>query len=283
MRLSFQHLAAALAATLAGTVVAGCQGSDLPMPPNGPDSQFFSTNNALLRVVNGSPTAGSPCTVAGQATHCVDVAIDGSIVARGVPYPTIPALDAFAILPYVSVPSGQALIQIYQSPTTPGGPEGSLVYGLPATISANKKYSFVLAGQAPLPPPAPPFFQGYLFNDGLFNAVFGATMADFHNASLNAGGVQFQVTCASCTAGGEPIGKSNQGAGAIVGPVSLIPSSGYTLGTAAQSVSVAAINALDTGGVLPDPFGKQNVSVYLVDTVGGAGSYQAIAVEDTNG
>jgi hypothetical protein len=276
MRLTSRLIAAAVISVMTGVALTSCGGSDLPMPPNGPNPQSFSTNNALLRIVNGSPTAGSACNVGGAPTTCIDVVVDGTTVARGVPYPVVSALDQFAILPYVSVPSGQALIQIYQAGTT------KLLYGLPVSVSANKKYSFVLAGQAPLPPPSPPFFQGYLFNDGLFNSTFGSTMADFHNASPNAVGVQFQVTCNACQAGGQPIGNPSQNAGAIVGPVSLIPSANYTLGTATQSIPASALGT-NPGSVLPDPKGKPNVSIYLVDTVGGSGNFQVIGIEDSNG
>jgi len=283
MRLTFRHLAATVTAVVA-TVLAACQSSDLPISPNGPQGQSFSTNNALLRIVNGSPTAGSPCTVAGQSTVCIDIVIDGKRIPTppglpGFPYPVIPQLDSAAILPYVSVPSGPVLIQIFRSgtnipvfePTTP-----------PLVLSANKKYSFVLAGTAPLPPPNPGFFQGYLFNDGLFNAGFGATMADFHNAAPSAGAQQFQVTCDSCV-NPQLIGAP-AGPGGIVGPVSLIPSSNYTVGTTVTQLVIAALNPLgNPGGVLPDPAGKQNVSVFIVDTNGAPPTFQPIAVEDTNG
>jgi hypothetical protein len=196
-----------------------------------------------------------------------------------VPYPITSALNALAILPYVSVPSGPVLIQIFQSGTTNPVYEDTP----PLVLSANNKYSFAIAGQAPLPPPAPPFFQGYLFKDGLFQAPFGGSMGDFHNASPNAGNVQFQVTCAGCTAGGQKIGGPSSGPGIIVGPVNLIPSSTYTLGTSTKSIPASQLNGLNTGSVLPDPFGKPNVNIYLVDTLGGAGNFQVIGVEDTNG
>lgn len=278
MRLTSRLFAAAVISVVAGVALTSCGGSDLPMPPNGPNPQSFSTNNALLRIVNGSPTAGSSCL--GGTTTCIDVVVDGTVVARGVPYAASPALDSFAILPYVSVPSGPVLIQIFQAgtntpvfePTTPPGP---------LVLSANKKYSFVLGGNAPIPPS--PFFPGFLFNDGLFNSTFGETMADFHNASINAGGVQFLVTCTACPAGGENIGSIGQGPGKIVGPVSLIPSANYALGTSTTTLAASLLNGANTGGVLPDPFGKPNVSIYLVDTVGGGGNFQVIGIEDSNG
>jgi len=286
MRLTFRHLAATVMA-VAATVLAACQSSDLPISANGPQGQSFSTNNALIRVVNGSPTAGSPCTVAGQSTHCIDIVLDGKRIPTpqglpGFPYPTISALDSAAILPYVSVPAGPVLIQIYKSGTN------TLVFE-PTTptliLSANKKYSFVLAGNAPLPPPAPSFFQGYLFTDGLYQAAFGGSMTDFHNASPNAGSLQYNVTCASCPAGGQNIGGP-VGPGGVVGPASLTPSSNYAFDTnaGAQTITAAQINGLNVNGVIPDPFGKQNITIYAVDTTGlGTTFYQLIGVEDTNG
>jgi hypothetical protein len=288
MRFRGRQLVAALLAALAGSALAACQVSDLPMPPNGPQNQFFSTNNALIRIVNGSPTAGSACTVGGQATTCVDIVVDGSTIARGVPYPTVSALNPFAILPYVSIPSGPVLIQIFQAGTSTPVFEPTA----PLILSAGKKYSFVLGGNAPIPPS--PFFPGYLYNDGLFNSLFGNTMADFHNASPNAGSLQFFVTCASCPGGGQNIGNpvsvpTAPLTGGMVGPVNLVPSSNYALGakngSATKTITATQLDGTNTGGVLPDPVGnKPNVSVYTVDLLGaGAANFQVIAVQDTNG
>lgn len=276
-----RRFAAAGVAALTGFVLASCTGSDLPMPPNGPNGSGFSTNNALVRIVNGSPTAGSKCTVFGVSTTCVDVFLDGKLVAASVPYAQGGLPGSAAILPYFSVVSGQVLIQIFASPTTPGGPEGNEVYGLPVTTSAQNKYSFVLAGQTILPPPAPPFFQGYLFKDGLFQSGFGDVMGVFHNASPAAGSVQFIVNCDACPSM-QPIGNP-AAPGVSRGPVSLIPSGGYTLGTLApaQTIPASALDGLNTGNVLPDPLGKQNVSIYLVDTLGSG--FEIIGTEDTNG
>jgi len=279
MSLKQRRFAAAAVAALTAFILSACSGSDLPMPPNGPNGQGFSTNNALVRVVNGSPNAGSPCVVFGVATTCVDVFIDGKLVAPSVPYSQGGLPGSAAILPYVSVVSGPVLIEIFASPAVPGGPEGTEVYGLPIVTSANNKYSFVLAGQAVLPPPAPPFFQGYVFKDGLFQAGFGDVMGVFHNASLNAGTVQFTVNCNACPAN-QAIGNP-AAAGVSRGPTSLIPSGGYTLGTLTASIPASSLNGLNTGDVLPDPFGKQNVSIYLVDTLGNG--FQIIGIEDTNG
>lgn len=286
MRLTYRHLAATVAAVMAAALTA-CQGSDLPMPPNGPNGQGFSTNNALIRIVNGSPTAGSPCTVAAQVTTCIDVVIDGRRIPPppglpGFPYPTTTILNPLAILPYVSVPSGPVLIQIFQSGTTTPVFETTT----PMVLSANAKYSFAIAGQAVLPPPNPPFFQGYLFKDGLYQAGFGGSMTDFHNASPNAGSLQYFVTCAACPAGGQNIGNP-VGPGGVVGPVSLVPSSNYAFNAkngSTQTITATQLNGLNTNGVIPDPFGKQNVSIYAVDTLGlGTAFYQLIGVEDTNG
>ena len=269
----------AIVAAMALTTAA-CSGIDTPMPPNGPDNQFFSTNNSLIRIVNGSPTAGSPCVVAGVSTTCIDVVVDGKLAAANVPYPASPALQPFGVLHYISVPSGSVLIQLFQAGTTtpvfenPPNPAPQL------KLTAGKKYSFVLAGNAPVAPD--PFFTGYLFSDGLFNSQFGQVMADFHNASPNAGSQQFEVVCNACPAGGQKIG-SPAGAGSSVGPVNLLPSGGYTLGTTTKQIPVSQINGADTSDVLPDPFGRPNVSIYLVDTLGGAGNFQVIGVEDQNG
>jgi hypothetical protein len=279
MSLKHRRFAAAAVAALTAFVLTSCTGSGLPMPPNGPNGQGFSTNNALVRVVNGSPNAGSACTVFGVATTCVDVFLDGKLIAPFVPYSQGGLPGSAAILPYASVPSGQVLVQIFASPTVPGGPEGNEVYGLPIATSANTKYSFVIAGQAVLPPPNPPFYQGYVFKDGLFQAGFGDVMGMFHNASLNAGTVQFTVNCASCPHN-QPIGNP-AAAGVGRGPTSLIPSGGYTLGTLTASIPASNLDGLNTGNVLPDPLGKQNVSIYIVDTLG-SGS-QIIGIEDTNG
>ena len=279
MSLKHRRFAATAIIALTAFVLSSCTGSDLPMPPNGPNGQGFSTNNALVRVVNGSPNAGSPCTVFGVATTCVDVFLDGKLVAPFVPYSQGGLPGSAAILPYVSVVSGQVLIQIFASPTVPGGPEGNEVYGLPITTSANNKYSFVLAGQTILPPPAPPFFQGYVYKDGLFQSGFGEVMGVFHNASLNAGSVQFTVNCDACPTN-QAIGNP-AAAGTSRGPTSLIPSGGYTLGTLTASIQASALNGLNTGSVLPDPVGKQNVSIYIVDTLGNG--FQIIGIEDTNG
>jgi hypothetical protein len=287
MRLSYERLVRAAVAAFAGIFLAACQSSNLPISPNGPNGNYWSTNSALLRIVNGSPNAGTPCTVGGQNTTCVDVVVDGSVVASGVPYPTIQALDSFAILPYVSVPSGSALIQIYQAGTK------NFVYEMGVPVSANKKYSFILAGQAPIAPPAP-FFAGFLFNDGLFNAPFGAGMVTFHNASPNAGSTAFLLACAACGTGitvGTASPPTVPGVAVpAVGPVNLVPSAGYLLtGTAAATRTLApsALDPADTSNTLPDPTGKQNVSVYEVDTAGGGmppnGNFQLIGVFDTNG
>ncbi len=286
MRPLLRYWATAAAALVACVFAANCSGIDTPAPPNGPSSQSFSTNNALIRVVNGSPTAGSACVVGGQATTCVDVYVDGKPVALGVPYPTIPALVPFAVLPYISVPSGPALVQIYQSGTSnlvfEPVPSPAPSLGAPQiTLSANKKYSLVLAGNAPIAPE--PFFPAYLFADGLFNSQFGQVMGDFHNASPNAGSQQFEVVCNACPAGGEKIGSSAVGPGSVVGPVNMIPSGGYTLGTTTKQIPASQINGTNTGNVLPDPFGKPNVNIYLIDTLGGSGSFQVIGVEDRNG
>jgi hypothetical protein len=280
MRPTLQHISAWAVAVLVSLSVASCTGIDTPMPPNGPDPQSFSTNNALIRIVNGSPTAGSACVVGGQATTCIDVFVDGKLVAPGVPYPTVAALSPFAILPYVSVPAGPVLIQLFQSGTHTPVFENAPSPAPPLIVSAGKKYSFVLGGNAPVPPD--PFFAGYLFNDGLFNPLFGISMADFHNASINAGAQQFEVFCNACTTGGQQIGNP-AAAGTIVGPVNLVPSGSYTLGTTTKQIAASTLNGLNTGSVLPDPFGKPNVSIYLVDTVGGAGNFQVIGIEDSNG
>lgn len=276
MRLRYRAVAAVVA-LLATGVLAGCQGNDLPAPPNGPNPQSFSTNNALLRIVNGAPGTGTACNVAGQATFCIDIFVDGKLVAAGVPYPTITALNQFAILPYISVPGGQALIQIYKAGTT------NLIYGLPVSVSAGKKYSFVITDQAPIPPGV--FNTAYLFNDGLFNSLFGNAMGAFHNGSPNAGSLQFSVTCASCGAG-QPIGNP-AAPGTIVGPVNLVPSTNYSFNAnngTAKSITAVQLNGLNTSGVIPDPRGKPNVSIYAVDTAtGGAANYQLIGVEDSNG
>ena len=284
MSLKHRRFAAAALAALTGLMLASCSGSDLPMPPNGPDGQGFSTNNALLRIVNGSPNAGSPCTVLGVVTTCVDVFVDGKLVAPQLPYEQGGLIGSpVAIQPYLSVVAGQVLVQIFASPTTPGGKEGSLVFDQAVNTSAQNKYSFVLAGQIALPPPNPPFFQGYLFKDGLFQAGFGDVMADFHNASPNAGSQQFEVTCDACPSGGQNIGDPAS-PGSVVGPVSLVPSAGYSLGTSGHLIQEKTINAVNTDSVLPDPFGKPNVSIYVVDTLGiGSGNFQIIGVEDTNG
>jgi len=279
MSLKHRRFAAAAVATLTAFVLSSCTGSDLPMPPNGPDGQGFSTNNALVRVVNGSPNAGSACVVFGVATTCVDVFLDGKLIAPDVPYSQGGLPGSAAILPYASIPAGQVLVQIFASPTVPGGPEGNEVYGLPITTSANTKYSFVLAGQAVLPPPNPPFYQGYVFKDGLFQAGFGDVMGVFHNASLNAGTVQFAVNCTSCPPK-QPIGNP-AAAGVSRGPASLIPSGGYSLGTTGATIPASNLDGLNTGNVLPDPLGKQNVSIYLVDTLGAG--FQIIGIEDSNG
>lgn len=279
MSLKHRRFAAAAVAALTAFVLSSCTGSDLPMPPNGPNGQGFSTNNALVRVVNGSPNAGSACTVFGVATTCVDVFLDGKLIAPSVPYSQGGLPGSAAILPYASIPAGQVLVEIFASPTVPGGPEGNEVYGLPITTSANTKYSFVLAGQAVLPPPNPPFYQGYVFKDGLFQAGFGDVMGVFHNASPDAGTVQFTVNCDSCP-NNQAIGNP-AAAGTSRGPVSLIPSGGYRLGTATASIPASNLNGLNTGDVLPDPFGKQNVSIYLVDTLGSG--FQIIGIEDSNG
>jgi hypothetical protein len=288
MRLTSRHFAATIAGVIA-TVLTACQSSDLPMPPNGPQGQGFSTNNALIRIVNGSPTAGSPCTVAGQATTCIDVFIDGTKVnpppgLPGFPYATIPALNPASILPYVSVPSGPVLIMIFPS----GSHSPVFEPTSPLILSANNKYSFAIAGQAVLPPPALPFFQGYLFKDGLYQAGFGGSMTDFHNASPNAGSLQYSVNCAACPALGQKIGNP-AGPGVVVGPTSLVPSSNYSFvatstAPATATITAANLNGPNVNGVIPDPFGKQNISIYAVDTLGlGAANFQLIGVEDTNG
>lgn len=274
------RLFALSAAALVVTGLFGCSGNGNPMPPNGPQPQSFSTNNALLRIVNGSPTAGSACNVGGLATTCIDVEVDGKLVASGVPYANNPALAPFSILPYVSVPSGPVLIEIFPTgshtpvfePTTPPGP---------LVLSQQAKYSFVLGGNAPIAPD--PFFPGFLFKDGLYQAGFGGSMIDVHNASINAGSLQFGVTCAACPASpGQPIGNPI-GAGSINGPISLVPSSNYGFvgkGAVTMTLTAAQLNGLNTSGVIPDPFGKQNISIYAVDTVG---AWQLIGIEDTNG
>jgi len=292
MRPTFRNLAAAAAVAVA-IFAAACQSSDLPISSNGPNGQSFSTNNALIRFVNGSPTAGSACTVATQTTTCVDVFIDGHKIpsppgAPGIPYPTVPSLNPFAVLPYISVPAGPVLIQVYQSGTKtlvfePGNPPPTPA---PMTLTAGKKYTFAIAGNAPLPPPSLPFFQGYLFVDGLYQAGFGDSMTDFHNASFNAGSLQYFVTCAACPGGGQNIGNP-VGPGGTVGPVSLVPSSNYAFNAknaATQTITASTLNGLNVNGVIPDPFGKQNVSIYAVDTAGLLTSdFQLIGVEDTNG
>jgi hypothetical protein len=279
MQLSYGRLARAAVAAFAGIFLAACQSSNVPIAANGPNPNFWSTNNALLRIVNGSPNAGSACTVGGNPTTCVDVVIDGSVVASGVPYPTIPALDSFAILPYISVPSGAALIQIFQAGTKNPIFEG----GVP--VSANKKYSFVLAGQLPIAPPSP-FFAGFLYNDGLFNAPFGGGMVTFHNASPNVASSMYVLNCSACGAGilaGSAGPPTTPGVAVpAVGPVNVVPSAGYSLAaTGAASLVPSSLDGADTTNTLPDPSGKQNVSVYQVDTAG-AGS-ALIGVFDTNG
>jgi hypothetical protein len=269
MRLSIRHIAAATA--LVGFALAGCQSSDLPIPRNGPSNQWFSTNNVLLRIVDGSPVAGPVgCT---PAVNCsVDVAVDGTAIFSGLPFG--------GILPYASFPSGQALIQIYQHGTF------NLVFEGSVAVSAGKKYSFVLGGQTLATPPAPPFYNGYLTSDGLFNAGLGGGMVDFHNASPNASALQFSFTCTACPAGGQLVGGPT-GPGAIAGPANVIPSSGYSLNATngtAKSILPSAINPADTGNSLPDPAGKPNVSVYAVDTPGlGSSHYTLIGTEDSNG
>ena len=94
------------------------------------------------------------------------------------------------------------------------------------------------------------------------------------------------MTCADCPVGGQNIGNP-AGAGGVVGPVSLVPSSNYafnaTNGTP-KTITATQLNGLNPNGVIPDPFGKQNISIYAVDTAGaGAANYQLIGVEDTNG
>jgi uncharacterized protein DUF4397 len=273
MQLSYGRVTRAAVGAFAGICLAACQSSNVPISANGPNPNFWSTNNALLRIVNGSPNAGSPCTVAGNPTTCVDVVVDGSVVASGVPYPTIAALDSFAILPYISVPSGAALIQIFQAGTK------NPVFEAGVPVSANKKYSFVLAGHVPIAPPSP-FFAGFLYNDGLFNAPFGGGMISFHNASPNVPSTTFKMNCIACGTG-ITAGTAATG-GSTVGPVNVVPSAGYSLtASVAPPLAPSAIDPADTSDTLPDPSKKQNLSVYQVDTAGTGSAL--IGIFDTNG
>jgi hypothetical protein len=286
-----QITAAALAA-FAGFAIVGCQGSGLPLPPNGPQSQSFSTNNALLRFVDGSPNAGVTGCAAGTAACSVQVVIDGTTVttAAGTPFNPSDSPISSTISSYYSFPSGQALIQVFQFDTVLGAVTTNLVFEGAVTVKAGSKYSFVLGGQGPaLPPPAPPFYPGYLFTDGSF-LLQGVAEATFHNGSPNAGGLQFSVTCTSCPAGGQKIGSSNGTDAATIGPVSLLSSGGYSIGATngtAKSITPAQLDGANTGNQLPDPVDplkRPNVSIYAVDTTGiGAADYELIGTLDSNG
>jgi hypothetical protein len=274
-------------AVLAGAVIAGCQGSNLPMPANGPQDQWFSTNNAQIRFVDGAPNAGPAGCAAGTSACSVDVVIDGATV--------LPLLGNFnpsdnpigsTIGPYYSFPAGQALIQIFEHGTATPVFEGSV------SISAGKKYSFVLAGTGPATPaptpPAPDFYPAYMFTDTAYQSMPGTTEATFHNASVNAASVTFSATCSACPAGGQPIGTGPLATGKSVNAVNLTPSGGYTFkgvsGANSPTIAVSAIDGKDTGSTLPDPLAptQPNVSIYAVDTLGSP-NFELIGALDPNG
>ena len=287
---SGQFVTAALAVMTAASL-AGCQGSGLPMPVNGPNPQGFSTNNALVRFVDGSPDAGPAGCTAGTASCSVDVVMDGSFIGTFNPSNN-PSLST--ISGYLSFPSGQVLVQIFQHGTPNPVFEGAFA------VKGATKYSIVLAGNGPInppPPPAPQFFPVLQFSDGTFLTGVGGSQINFHMASDNAASVQFEVRCAACAAP-QLFGKlvafpSNNLTGVTVGPANLTPSGNYQLqavsqggGGTTKTVTPSQIDGLDTGNVLPDPYvpTKPNVSVYAVDTTGsGAAAFQLIGTIDNNG
>lgn len=294
MRPSDRIIGSIALAVLAGGLIAGCQGSNVPMPANGPQNQFFSTNNAQIRFVDGAPNAGPP-TASGSPcpsnnSCAVDVVIDGAPISTVVgsfnPYDNP---IGGTIGPYYSFPSGQALIQVFEHGTT------TLVFEGAVSVSAGKKYSFVLAGQAPAsPPPAPPFYAAFLFTDTAYQSTTGSTQGNFHNASINAPSVTFIADCSACPPppAGQPIGSGAFASGKASGLVQLTPSgeylftgsnSGGNAGASSSIIEVKSIDGHDAGSTLPDPFApsQPNVSVYAVDTLGTG--FELIGTLDSNG
>ena len=256
MRFSYRNLVVASAIALAIAAISGCTGSGLPMPANGPQGQSFSTNDALVRFVNGSPDLGA-----------VDVYLDGRLAFAGVGFgaiaptnPNIPGIQFPGTASYAAVPSGQALVTLYAAGT-------KTLVAIPFVFSTKTgdRWSVVAAGNH-----VTPTFQMLAFNDGHFITATGAFAFDFHEASPNQNNTTLTASCSGCS--GSP-GVFGVALGKTVPPQLIGSLTSLTL----QSVGSAGTDTLilNRAQVLPQTFGLTyvNVAAYEidVDTAGHAG------------
>lgn len=258
MRLGMRLLGSFSVALLAAVALAACQSSDLPMPANGPNGQSFSTNNTLVRFLQGSPDVATP----------VDVYVDGSLVFSGVSFgQVVPRNPPNFTGGYVSVPAGQVLVVVY---THVG--HALVIPPFVYSAKAGDKFDVALVGRAAA---VPSRFQMLAikeahFNNLSINGIFGLA---FDEASPNAsagGPVALNYNCNSCnpgiTAGVAGLGQSM--------PVTYAPpANGYTF----------TANGSNTVGPIPlgIPGIGLNLTVFEFDA--GAATSTIIGVIDPNG
>jgi hypothetical protein len=193
-----QRLIAAAALICAGSIaLAGCQGDANPYPPNGPSPNFFSTNNALVRFVQGSPdldAAAATPTVA----QPVDVEIDGQIVATNVPFgAVVPFNPSTDIASYYSVPSGQVLVELLD-------PTSHALIALPFafTVKTGDRWS-IMAGGNHIGGANGDTFEIFAANDGHYLTANNGFAFTFHNDSPNqgTGSTAASFSCTGCNGG----------------------------------------------------------------------------------
>jgi hypothetical protein len=190
MRLFNRLCAAAALSLIAGAALAGCTGDGNPYPPNGPNPNFFSTNNALVRFVQGSPDLDAT-TANPTVAQPVDVEIDGTIVAQSLPFggivPFNPSTD---IASYFSVPSGQVLVELLD-PTTHAPVALPFVF----TVKTGDRWSIMAGGNHQ---GLTPTFALFATNDGHYVTGNNGFAFTFHNDSPNQGSTSATFTCTGC-------------------------------------------------------------------------------------
>jgi Domain of unknown function (DUF4397) len=247
MRRLFSTRIATAAAALIALASSGCQGSGMPMAPNGPNPQSFGTNDALVRFVQGSPDLPP-----------VDVEIDSSIVATNVvPAQVVPFNPATQLSSYVAVPSGSVLVELLN-------PATHAIVAIPFVFTAKTgdRWSVVAGGTHV---GAAPTFTLFAANDGHYLTPPGAFAFTFHDASPNMGNTAAMFSCTGCNAGPSTF---NVKLGGVVPPQTDASNDSLKISASGTSANSPVALSLVRTDFLPASFAFNyvNVDLYLVDS-----------------
>jgi len=260
MRLSHRRILAALATAFAGSLLAGCPTNGTPIAPNGPDAQSFSTNNALVRFVQGSPDLNA------TGTGLVDLEIDGTIVATNLPFGAIvPTNPTTGLSNYYSVPSGATLVELLAVPAAGSGLPPTLI-GLPFefTTKTGDRWS-VTAGGNHIGGLGVETFNLFATNDGHYLTPANGFAFTFHNASPNQGTTTATFSCTGCNGAGT---EYRVGLGQDVEPQIDASNDSLNLSAAGSASNSPVTEDLTRNNFLPSTFSLNyvNVDEYQVDS-----------------